>query len=91
MKVLVIDAIAPEGIAYLGERGFQVDQVSGKLPKEELLSKIGDYEAIVTRSSTMVTAEFLARARRLRILGRDRKSTRLNSSHIQKSRMPSSA
>ncbi len=70
MKVLVIDAIAPEGIAYLSERGFQVDQISSKLPKDELLVKIGDYEAIVTRSSTTVTAEFLARARRLRILGR---------------------
>jgi len=70
MKVLVIDAIAPDGIAYLSERGFQVDQISSKLPKDELLAKIGDYEAIVTRSSTTVTAEFLARARRLRILGR---------------------
>src|SRR5262250_3499874 len=70
MRVLVIDAIAPEGIAYLTERGFQVDQVSSKLPAEELYGRLGDYEAIVTRSSTAVTSEFLARARRLRILGR---------------------
>lgn len=70
MKVLVIDAIAPEGIAFLTERGFLVDQVSSKLPREELYAKIADYEAIVTRSSTTVTSEFLAHARRLRILGR---------------------
>jgi D-3-phosphoglycerate dehydrogenase len=70
MKVLVIDTIAPEGIAYLAERGFQVDQVSSKLDREDLLGRLGDYEAIVTRSSTTVTAEFLGRARRLRILGR---------------------
>jgi D-3-phosphoglycerate dehydrogenase len=70
MKVLVIDAISPEGIAYLTERGFQVDQVPGKLPKDELHARIGEYEAIITRSSTTVTAEFLTRARRLRILGR---------------------
>jgi D-3-phosphoglycerate dehydrogenase len=70
MKVLVIDAISPEGIAFLTERGFEVDQVSSKLPKDELYAKIGEYEAIVTRSSTTVTAEFLTRARRLRILGR---------------------
>ena len=70
MRVLVIDAIAPEGIAYLRERGFQVDEVSGKLPREELLGRLGDYEAIVTRSSTTVTSEFVAHARRLRILGR---------------------
>jgi D-3-phosphoglycerate dehydrogenase len=70
MKVLVIDSISPEGIAYLTARGFQVDQVSGKLPKDELHARIGEYEAIITRSSTTVTAEFLTRARRLRILGR---------------------
>jgi D-3-phosphoglycerate dehydrogenase len=70
MKVLVIDTIAPEGVAYLTERGFQVDQVSSKLDREDLLGRLADYEAIVTRSSTTVTAEFLGRARRLRILGR---------------------
>lgn len=70
MKVLVIDTIAPEGIAYLAERGFEVDQVSSKMPKDELHARLGDYEAIVTRSSTTVTPEFLGRARRLRILGR---------------------
>ena len=70
MKVLVIDTIAPEGIAYLAERGFEVDQVSSKLPKDELHARLAEYEAIVTRSSTTVTAEFLGRARRLRILGR---------------------
>jgi len=70
MKVLVIDAIAPEGIAYLRERGFQVDEVSSTLPREALLARLGEYEAIVTRSSTTVTPELLAHARRLRILGR---------------------
>src|SRR6266705_5695274 len=70
MRVLIIDAIAPEGIAYLEERGFQVKQVSSKMPRAELFATIADYEAIITRSSTAVTAEFLAHARKLRILGR---------------------
>src|SRR5262245_11691284 len=70
MKVLVIDAIAPEGLAFLRERAFQVDEVSSKLPRAELLARLADYEAIITRSSTTVTPEFLAHARRLRILGR---------------------
>src|SRR5262245_59327456 len=70
MRVLVIDAIAREGIAYLQERGFEVEQVSSKVPKAELYGRLGEFEAIVTRSSTAVTSEFLARARRLRILGR---------------------
>src|SRR2546430_11762469 len=70
MRVLVIDAIAPEGIAYLEERGFQVKQVSSKMPRTELFATIAEYEAIVTRSSTTVNAEFLGHARRLRFLGR---------------------
>ncbi len=34
MKALVIDTIAPEGIAYLAEPGFQVDQVSSTLDRQ---------------------------------------------------------
>src|SRR6266571_3884092 len=70
MRLLVIDTIAPEGIAYLEERGFHVDQISSTLPEHQLYERIADYEAIVTRSSTAVTAEFLRRAGKLRILGR---------------------
>jgi len=66
----VIDTIAPEGVAYLADRGVRVDQVSSRLPPDELRARLGDYEAIITRSSTAVTAEFLGHARRLRILGR---------------------
>src|SRR5438309_11568152 len=69
MRVLVIDAIAPEGIVYLEERGFQVKQVSSKMPRTELFATIAEYEAIVTRSSTTVNAEVLGHARRLRFLG----------------------
>ncbi|HUG38758.1 MAG TPA: ACT domain-containing protein [Candidatus Limnocylindrales bacterium] len=70
MHVLIVDTIAPEGIAYLAARGFQVDQVANTLPPAELHARLADYEAIVTRSSTSVTPEFLAHAHRLRILGR---------------------
>src|SRR5574342_347515 len=70
MRVLVIDAIAQEGIAYLAERGFEVEQVSSKIPRAELFEKVAGFEAIITRSSTTVNAEFLGHARRLRFLGR---------------------
>ncbi len=70
MRVLVIDAIAADGITYLTERGFEVEQISSKIPREALFEKIAGYEAIITRSSTTVTAEFLRHARRLRFLGR---------------------
>src|SRR6266540_405479 len=70
MRVLVIDTISTEGIAYLQERGFRVDQASSKLAKDSLYDRIADYEAIITRSSTTVTAEFLRHARQMRFLGR---------------------
>ena len=70
MKVLVIDAIAREGMVFLAERGFDVEAISSKIPRAELFAKVAEYEAIVTRSSTTVNAEFLGHARRLRFLGR---------------------
>ena len=63
MRVLVIDTIAPEGIAHFSERGFRVDQVESRLAPDRFHERIADYEAIITRSSTAVTAEFLACAR----------------------------
>src|SRR6266851_671352 len=66
MKTLVVDAVAPEGLAYLREHGFEIDQLM-KPALPLLYERVGDYEALVTRS---VTAELLAHAPRLRIIGR---------------------
>jgi hypothetical protein len=43
MRVLVVDAIAPEGLAYLRERNIQVDELA-KPTLETLYARIGDYE-----------------------------------------------
>jgi len=51
MKVVIIDAIAREGVAYLIERGFEVEQISSKLPREKLFQKISGSEAIITRAA----------------------------------------
>ena len=69
MRVLVVDAIAPEGLAYLRERSIQVDELA-KPPRETLYARIGDYDGLITRSGTAVTAELLDHAPRLRIVGR---------------------
>ncbi len=69
MRVLVVEAIAPEGIAYLRERGVEVDE----LPKpsiEQLHAALPSYEALITRSGTAVTSELLTHAPKLRIVGR---------------------
>ena len=67
-RVLVSDPIAPEGIAIL-KQVADVDVKTG-LPKEELASIIGDYDALAVRSETKVTAEILEKATKLKIIGR---------------------
>src|SRR5215470_18596639 len=69
MKTLVVDAVAPEGLAYLQDNGFQVDQLM-KPSLATLYERIADYEALITRSGTAVTPELLSHAPRLRIIGR---------------------
>src|SRR6266542_378527 len=69
MQTLVVDSIAPEGLALLREHGFDVDEVV-RPTKEALYERIGDYEALITRSGTAVTPELLRHAARLRIIGR---------------------
>ncbi|MBI4245931.1 MAG: phosphoglycerate dehydrogenase, partial [Candidatus Rokubacteria bacterium] len=69
MRVLVIDAIAPAGLAYLRERGVEVDELLKASP-EALEARLPDYDGLVTRSGTAVTAELLRHAPRLRIVGR---------------------
>lgn len=67
-KVLVSDPIAPEGIEIL-KRVADVDVKIG-LSKEELVAIIGDYDALAVRSETKVTADILAQAGKLKIIGR---------------------
>jgi D-3-phosphoglycerate dehydrogenase len=67
-KVLVSDPIDQTGIDILSQVA-QVDVRTG-LPPEQLLSIIGDYEALMIRSGTQVTAALIEAAPRLKIIGR---------------------
>jgi D-3-phosphoglycerate dehydrogenase / 2-oxoglutarate reductase len=64
-RVLIREPIAEAGIELLRER-FDVDVDANG----DLAGKIGDYDAIVIRSGTKLTAEVLARAERLKVIGR---------------------
>ena len=68
MKVLIADPIAEEGINILRDHA-EVDIRLG-LETEELRSIIGDYEALVVRSETKVTAEVIEVGKRLQVIGR---------------------
>lgn len=69
MKVLVSDALSPEGIEILKKAGLEVDVRTGMSP-DELKSCIGDYEGIVIRSATKMTAEVIEAASNLKVIGR---------------------
>lgn len=67
-KVLVSDPIATEGIELL-QKHFDVDVKIG-MEKSELISVIGEYDALAVRSETKVTADVLEAAKNLKIIGR---------------------
>jgi D-3-phosphoglycerate dehydrogenase len=66
--VLVCERIADAGVAYLAER-FSVDDGTG-LSRDELMERVGGYDALVVRSATKVTADLIERAERLKVVGR---------------------
>ncbi len=68
MKVLVADPISNEGIDIL-RRHAQVDVKPGLKP-EELISIIGDYEGLVVRSQTQVSARVIDAGKKLQVIAR---------------------
>jgi len=68
MKILVSDPVSQAGIEVL-QKHFPVD-VKLKLPAEELAAIIGEYDALVVRSETKVTKEIIAKADKLKVIGR---------------------
>jgi len=70
LKVLVSDKLAEVGVHMFQEaEDIDVDVKVG-LPPEELKTIIGDYDGLVIRSATKVTAEILEAAPRLKVIGR---------------------
>ena len=67
-KVLVADPIAQDGIDLLAPHA-QVDVRLG-LPAEELIAAIGEYDALIVRSETQVTAEVIEAGKKLQVIGR---------------------
>ncbi len=69
-RVLVSDSMASEVAEILGNApGIQVDVKTGMKP-DELKAVIKDYDALIVRSSTKVTAEIIEAAVKLSAIGR---------------------
>lgn len=70
MRVLVSDQLSPKGIDILKAASEIEVDVNTELTPEGLLDAIGEYDGLVVRSQTKVTAEVLARADKLKVVGR---------------------
>ena len=70
MKVLVSDNLGEVGIEmFRAAEGIEVDVKTG-LDPDAIKAVIGDYDALVIRSATKVTADLLGAAKKLKVVGR---------------------
>ncbi|MDO5527990.1 MAG: phosphoglycerate dehydrogenase [Paracoccus sp. (in: a-proteobacteria)] len=70
-KVLVSDKLSETAVQIFRDRGVEVDYLPdlGK-DKEKLAEVIGEYDGLAIRSATKVTEKLLAKARKLKVIGR---------------------
>jgi D-3-phosphoglycerate dehydrogenase len=69
-KILIADSIAKPGLEELKKNpNFEVVEKT-KITPEELTAEIGDYNALVVRSRTKVTAEMIEKAKNMKLIVR---------------------
>lgn len=66
-RVLICDPISPMALECLRGFGMKVDERIGLTP-DALEALIGDYDAIVVRSTTQLSAQLIAAAHKLRLI-----------------------
>jgi len=69
MKILISDKLQDVGIKIFVDNGFEVIK-KFTITREELKQEIGEYDGIVVRSRTKLTADVLENAKNLKVIGR---------------------
>ena len=70
MKILICDGMEESGLSLLNAAdGIEVD-APDQLSAEEIKARISEYEAVVVRSRTKMTADMMENATRLKVIGR---------------------
>ena len=69
VKILISDKLEEEGIEIFEKNGFEVVK-NFEITNEQLKKEIGNYDGIVVRSRTKLTAEVLENAKNLKVIGR---------------------
>src|ERR1044071_9552644 len=67
-KVLIADELSPRAVEIFRSRGVEGEVATG-LKSAELKDRIAEYEGLAVRSATKVTAELLAAAGALKVVG----------------------
>jgi D-3-phosphoglycerate dehydrogenase len=68
-EILICDKIADEGIKLMEKKGYEITK-AWNMPKTKLPDIIGEYDALIVRSATKVNADLMAKAKKLRVIGR---------------------
>ena len=68
-KVLIADDLSPRAVEIFRARGIEADVATG-LDAAELRRRIAGYDGLAVRSATKVTAELIAAADALKVVGR---------------------
>jgi D-3-phosphoglycerate dehydrogenase len=68
-RILVCDPIHDAGVQILRKAGYNVDNMSS-ITASELVEMIGDFDAVVVRSRTMVTEQVLDAGKKLKVVAR---------------------
>lgn len=68
-RVLIADKMSPLAATCFERGGLEVDVKTGMTP-EELVACIGEYDGVAIRSSSKITADVLAAADNLKVIGR---------------------
>jgi len=68
-RILIADSLDPAGLELLRQSGAEVRVVTAE-EKPRLAEILADYDALVVRSSTQVTADLMRAGKRLKVVGR---------------------
>ena len=69
MKILISDELEEDGIKIFMDNGFEIVK-NFDITNNQLKNEIGNYDGIVIRSRTKLTAEVLENAKKLKVIGR---------------------
>jgi len=70
MKVLVLDNVSEKAVKILSDGGIEAVVNNNKMTEDDLCAIIGEYEGVIVRSASKITAPVIAAGKILKIIGR---------------------